>query len=338
MGVRTEDARTVSARRDLGRLALGRLAALIPVVWLVATVTFVVVQSAPGSYADLIDDPRLPPQAREAVRERFGLDHSLPRQYLSWLGAVARADLGVSFLYRRPVTTVIADALGPTLLLAGTALALDLLLGLAVAVASLRRPHGRLDRALSISALTVWAVPTFWLAGIGVLVFSVQLGWLPASHMYSVGAERLGWAARLVDLLHHLVLPAACLGVVGAASTSRYLRASLLELRRSTFLLAARARGLPERRVMWVHALRPALLPVATMLGLSIPVLVSGALVIEVIFSWPGMGRVMWDAAFARDVPVVQAVTILGAAAVVMGNLVADLLVAVLDPRVRSRS
>ncbi len=309
---------------------------LVPIVWLVATVTFVVLQAAPGSYADLLDDPRLPPQARTLVRARFGLDQPLPQQYLRWLGAVARGDLGMSFHYRRPVVSVLADALGPTALLAGVALLLDLVLGLLIAGVSVRRPHGSVDRTLSVASLALWSVPTFWLAGLLVLLFSVRLGWLPVSHMQSVGAEALPPAARVLDLLRHLILPATCLGVVGAASTSRYLRATLIELRRAPFLLAARARGLPERRVLWVHALRPALLPVATLAGLSIPILVSGALVVEVIFSWPGMGRVMWDAAFARDLPVVQAVTMLGAAAVVLGNLVADLLVAVIDPRVRS--
>jgi peptide/nickel transport system permease protein len=169
-----------------------------------------------------------------------------------------------------------------------------------------------------------------------ILVFSVSLGWFPGSHMQSVNAARLGGLASLVDLLHHLFLPAICLGLVGAAGTARYVRATLLDVRASRFMLAARARGIPNHRLLLVHALRPALLPVVTLLGLALPVLVSGSVVIETIFSWPGMGQVAFNAARARDIPLILGVTLIGAAAVVLGNLVADLLYAVVDPRSRS--
>jgi peptide/nickel transport system permease protein len=317
------------------RRVLGRCLALVPLVWLIVTLTFVAVHAVPGSFAETLDNPRLTPAARDIIRHRFGLDQPLARQYLLWLKAVAQGDLGVSFLYRRPVADVVAEALPATALLASSALAVDLLLGLAIAAASVRRPDGRLDRLLSTLSLTVWGMPTFWLAGVAVLVFSVHLGWLPASHLHDVGADALAPAARCADLLRHLILPAGCLGVVGAASTGRYLRSSLLELRSAPFLLAARGRGLGELRLLLVHALRPALLPVVTLVGLSLPMLVSGSLVIEVIFAWPGMGRVLWTAAWARDVPVVLAVTLIGAVAVVLGNLVADLLYGLVDPRVR---
>jgi peptide/nickel transport system permease protein len=181
----------------------------------------------------------------------------------------------------------------------------------------------------------VYGLPAFWLSGLAVLVFSLQLGWLPPSHMHSVDADQLQGLARLLDLLRHLLLPALCLGTVGAAASARYLRSTLLDVRSAQFILAARARGLPEWRVLWVHALRPALLPVVTMLGLSLPFLVSGSVVIEGVFSWPGMGRVLLDAAWARDIPVIMAITVVGATAVIAGNLVADLLYAVVDPRAR---
>jgi peptide/nickel transport system permease protein len=319
------------------RLVLRRLVTAIPLVWLVATLTFVLVHAMPGSYADLLasDQPRLTPEALEQIRHRYGLDQPLLTQYLCWLGALARADLGVSFLYQRPVATVIGEAIGPTLLLTVPALSLDLLLGLILAVSAVRRPHGWYDRLTSLLSLGVYGLPAFWLAGIAVLVFALFLGWFPASHMSSVGADQLGPMARLLDLVWHMVLPVACLGLIGAAATARYLRASLLDLRGARFLLAARARGLSERRVLWVHTLRPALLPVVTVLGLSLPYLISGSLVIEVIFSWPGMGQVMWKAAMARDIPVIMAATVTGAVAVVIGNLIADLLYAVVDPRAR---
>jgi peptide/nickel transport system permease protein len=320
------------------RLILRRLLALVPLVWLVATLTFVVVQAAPGSYADTIDNPRLSPETRELISARYGLDRPPLEQYLSWLGAVATGDLGTSFMYKQPVSTVLARALPPTLLLAGAALLFDLVLGLVLAVAAARRPYGWVDRITSILSLGLYGIPSFWLAGLFILVFSLLLGWFPASHMHSVDAARLTGLPRLVDLLRHLVLPALCLGLVGAAGTARYLRATLLDVRSSRFMLAARARGIPERRLLWVHALRPALLPVVTLLGLSLPILVSGSVVIETIFSWPGMGQVAYNAARARDIPLILGATLIGAAAVILGNLVADVLYAVVDPRTRRPS
>ena len=320
------------------RMVLRRMLALVPLMWLVATLTFVVVQAAPGSYADTIDNPRLSPETRELISARYGLDHPPLEQYLSWLGAVATGDLGTSFMYKQPVSTVLARALPPTILLAGAALIFDLVLGLVLAVAATRRPYGWVDRITSILSLGLYGIPSFWLAGLFILVFSLLLGWFPASHMHSVDAAHLSGLPRLADLLRHLVLPAVCLGLVGAAGTARYLRATLLDVRSSRFMLAARARGIPERRLLWVHALRPALLPVVTLLGLSLPILVSGSVVIETIFSWPGMGQVAYNAARARDIPLILGATLIGAAAVIIGNLIADVLYAVVDPRTRRPS
>lgn len=311
------------------RMVIRRLATVVPLVLLVATLTFIVVQAAPGSYADAIDNPRLSPENRELVRARYGLDRPPLEQYLSWLRAVVKGDLGVSFLYKEPVSRVLVRALPPTLLLAGTALMLDLLLGLALALAAVRRPFGLADRATTLLSLGLYGIPSFWLAGILILVFSLLLGWFPPSHMHSVGSH------GFLDLLHHLALPALCLGLVGAAGTARYLRSTLLDVRTSRFMLAARARGLPRWRLLLVHALRPALLPVVTLLGLSLPVLVSGSVVIETVFSWPGMGLVTYNAARARDIPMILGATLVGAAAVILGNLAADLLYAVVDPRAR---
>ena len=312
-----------------------RLLTLVPLVWLVVTLTFVVVQAAPGSYADTIDNPRLSPETRAAIRAHYGADEPVFEQYLRWLGAVATGDLGVSFMYKEPVTRVLARALPPTALLAGTGLAITLLLGLVLAVASAWRPYGWADRVITLLSLGLYGVPSFWLAGGLILVFSLLLGWLPPSHMHSVGASELGTLASLLDLLRHLALPAICLGLVGAAGTARYLRATLLDVHSSRFMLAARARGLPEWRLVWVHALRPALLPVITLFGLSLPVLVSGSVVVETIFSWPGMGQVAFNAARARDVPLILGATLVGAAAVIFGNLVSDTLYAAVDPRAR---
>jgi peptide/nickel transport system permease protein len=320
------------------RLIVRRLALLVPMVWLVATLTFIVVAAAPGTYADVVDHPGLTTDQRQAIRDRYGLDQPLLSQYLHWLGSVATGDLGVSFVYKEPVSRLLARALPPTLLLGGAALLLDLVLGLAAAVAAVRRPRGWFDRVTTILGLGVYGLPSFWIAGLAVLLFAVLLGWFPASHMRSVGADELSFLARLADLVRHLVLPAACLGLVAAAGTARYLRSTLLDVRGERYILAARARGLSERRVLWVHTLRPALLPVVTLLGLSLPVLVSGSVVIESIFSWPGMGLTLLQAAHARDVPVIMGITMVGAVAVLLGNLTADVLYAVVDPRAREES
>ena len=312
-----------------------RLLLLIPMVWLVATLTFIVVAAAPGSYADTVDHPGLTAEQREALRARYGLDQPVHRQYLTWLGSVATGDLGTSFVTKEPVVRLLARALPPTLLLGATALLLDFILGVLVAVTAARRPRGWFDRISTVFSLGIAGLPSFWVAGLTVLVFALLLGWFPASHMHSVGADDLSPLAGLGDLLHHLFLPAACLGLVGAAGTARYLRATLLDIRGERFILAARARGLSERRILWVHTLRPALLPVVTLMGLSLPFLVSGSVVIETVFSWPGLGLALLQAAHARDIPVIMGITLIGAVAVLLGSLVADGLYAVVDPRAR---
>lgn len=330
--------RTVRTKASVPRFAgaaIRRIVALGFLVWLVVSLTFVVVQLAPGSYADAIDHPRMTPEARATVRSTYGLDRPIGEQYLLWLRAAVTGDLGNSFLFKEPVTTVIRRAMPPTLLLAGSALLLECVLGLLLAVAAARRPYGWVDRLTTVLGLGIYGLPTFWVAGILVLVFALSLGWLPASHMHSVNADELSPPARLLDVLEHLILPVLSLGLVGAAATARYLRSTLFETASSRFVLAARARGLSDRRILWVHSLRPALLPVITILGLSLPVLVSGSVVVESIFAWPGMGMVLWRAAQARDIPLVMGLTLVGATAVIVGNLVADALYAVADPRAR---
>ena len=312
-----------------------RLMLLIPMIWLVATLTFVVVAAAPGSYADTVDHPGLTVEQRESLRARYGLDQPVYRQYLTWLGSVVTGDLGTSFVTKEPVGRLLARALPPTLLLGTAALLLDFILGILIAVGAARRPRGWFDRVSTVLGLVIAGLPSFWVAGLTILVFALLLGWFPASHMHSVGADALHPLASLGDLLRHLVLPAACLGLVGAAGTARYLRSTLLDIRGERYIIAARARGLSERRILWVHTLRPALLPVVTLLGLSLPFLVSGSVVIESVFSWPGVGLALLQAAHARDIPVIMGITLMGAVAVLIGSLVADVLYAVVDPRAR---
>ena len=317
------------------RWALRRLGAGAALVWLVATFTFLLVCAAPGDFASRLTDPRIPPAARERWRREFGLDRPLPVRYVSWLGGAVTGDLGTSWIYKQKVTSVLASVLPHTLMLTSLGLALELAGGVLLAIVQLRRPHGTGDRAITLATLTAYALPPFGVALGLVALFSYRLHLLPPSHMHSLEGEMAhGWA-RLADVARHLVLPVAAIGVTGVGAVARYLRGSLLDERTEQYVLAARARGCSPRQALVRHALPNALLPLITMMGMSLPFLVSGSLVIEVVFSWPGMGQVMFNAALGRDLPLLLGGTIVATAAVVVGNLLADAAYAVADPRVR---
>ena len=315
--------------------ALRRIGAGIVLVWLVASVTFVLVALAPGDAASRLADPRIPPAARERWRRDFGLDRPLPVRYLAWLSATLRGDLGTSWGERRRVSDVLAQTLPNTLLLASLGLLLELGGGVTLALVQLRRPHGSGDRLITMFSLTAYALPTFGVALALLNVFAYRFHVLPPSHMHSLEGEAMqGWP-RFLDLLNHLVLPVVAIGVTGVGAVARYLRGSLLDEKMEHYVLAARARGCSERRALLAHALPNALLPLITMTGMSLPFLVSGSLIIEVVFSWPGMGQVMFNAALGRDVPLLLGGTLVATVAVVLGNLLADAAYALVDPRVR---
>jgi peptide/nickel transport system permease protein len=246
-----------------------------------------------------------------------------------------RGDLGTSFATRRPVTEMLLQALPNTLLLAALALVLRFAVGIATGtIAALR--HGRaLDRTLVIGAVVLYSVPGFWLAVMLQLVFAYGLRWLPPDSMQALDFEQRGFIAQSLDIARHLVLPVIVLGLPGVASTARYMRASLLEVLSQDYVRAARARGLGRRSVVLRHAFRNALGPMTTLAGLSLPALVGGALIVETIFAWPGMGRVAYLAVGTRDTPVLLATTCLSGALVVAGSLLADIGSALLDPRQR---
>lgn len=315
--------------------ALRRAAASLVVLWAVATAVFLLVSLTPGDAASRIADPRLPAAARERWRRDFGLDRPLPARYLHWLGSTLRGDLGISWQHRRPVGGLLVEALGPTALLTSLGLLAETVGGLAIATLQAMRPRSRLDRALSAASLLAYAIPPF-AVGLGLLwVFSHALGWLPPSHMLSpAAAQAEGWA-RARDLTLHLVLPVATIGLTGMGALARYTRGSLVEEQSQGYVLAALARGCSRRRAVLAHALPNAALPLVTVLGLSLPFLVSGSLLVETVFAWPGMGQLLLQAALARDIPLLMGGTLVGAGAVVAGNALADVAVSLLDPRVR---
>ncbi len=318
---------------------LRRLAAALAIIFAVVTLCFVAIHLAPGTPFLPGQDRPIDPAVVERLRARFGLDQPLPVQYARYLGALARGDLGQSFSQRRPVADAIASALPNTLLLTGTALAIDFLLGVVIGVVQAARARRRLDVALTNATLFFYSLPTFWLGLVLLLVFGQWLHWFPVGGVTDpVLHDSMSLGLRLLDRLRHLALPALTLGLVGAAGTARYQRAALLEALGEEYARTARAKGLTEPRVLVNHALRNALLPIVTLLGVALPFLLTGAVVVETVFTWPGLGKLAADAIAGRDYPLVIATTLLSSVLVVLGSLLADLLAAAADPRVRLRA
>lgn len=316
-----------------------RLVQSVPLLVGIVTLSFLLLHLAPGDPTTAYFNPNVPPEVIDAMRRNLGLDEPLHVQYVKWLGAFLTGDFGYSFSQHRPVAAAIGDALPNTLLLSGVSLVLIFLLGCAVGVVQAVRQYSLLDEGLTFAALFIYSMPGFWLALM--LVLLVSAPWmpealrLPISGMTSIGYESLGFWERLGDRARHLVLPSIALGLASAAGVARYMRGSMLEVVRQDFVRTARAKGLSRSRVILQHALRNALLPVISLLGLYLPLLFGGAVVIEFVFSWPGMGRLLYSGILARDYPLVMAATFLFGAMVVAGNLLADLLYAAVDPRVR---
>jgi peptide/nickel transport system permease protein len=319
------------------RFTLRRLAVAIPLALGVLTLVFVLMETAPGDPVDqLLGERPVPPEVRERIERAYGLDRPPVERYVRWLTALGlRGELGWSHSRQRPVAELLAEALPPTLTLAGVALLLQLAAGILLGIVSAARQGRWPDRLLTVGSLTLYAMPTFWLGLMAILGLSYILPLFPASSMQSVGATEWPFWLRVADRLWHLALPAAVLGLASAAAMTRFVRAGLLETMGQEFVRAARARGIGGGRVMFVHALRNALLPVINLLGLSLPVLFSGSLVTEVVFAWPGMGRLTFEAIRAQDLSVVMASTLLATLMVILGNLAADLAMAAADPRIR---
>lgn len=314
-----------------------RLLTSVFLLWGVVTLTFLLIHVAPGDPVDLLLDPSVPNEDADALRARFGLDASLPEQYVRWLGGVVQGDLGISLRRQRPVAEVLLEALPHTLRL--TTLSLGLMYGVGIAlglVAALRRGT-RWDRWTTLGSLALYSAPVFWLSLMAQLLFSVKLGWLPTGGTGTVDVVASDPTTWLGVDPRHLVLPVAILGLTSAAGVARYVRGSVLEVLGQEYIRTAHAKGMPPRQVVTRHVLRNAAMPVVTLLGLHLPFLFGGAVVVETLFAWPGMGRVAVDAIFSRDYPVILATTMFSGALVVLGSLLADLGYAWIDPRVRLR-
>ncbi len=318
-------------------LLLRRALSGVAVVFGVLTLMFFLLRLAPGDPARLLVGPAATEAQVAAQRHALGLDRPLPAQYAAWLGRFVRGDWGTSIATGRPVAQTLAEAWPATVRLVGISLVLSYLLGIAVGVLQAMR-GGRLDTVLSVVTVTLFAMPGYWLGLMLVMVFTYEARVLPAFGAAGFDSDFLtGWE-RIADRLRHFALPLATLTLIGVGGTARYVRGAMLDVAGAPFVAVARAKGLSPAQVAVRHVLRNALIPVVTLLGLSLPALFSGAVFIEAIFAWPGVGRVLVNGVGARDYPVVMAATAVSAGLVVAGNLLAEALVGWVDPRVRAEA
>lgn len=317
------------------RHLVARVAQSLIVVIIVTTISFFIIRSAPGD-PFAYDAPSITPSVRQHWRAQFGYDQPLTEQYARYVVSVAHGQLGYSLHRHEPVSAALAETIPRTLLLTGLSLALSF--GLAIIFGVLQAVHrgSWFDRITSSFFLFCYSLPDFWGALMILLLFAYWLPWLPAGGIVDpVMHEYMTGSAALVDRLRHLVLPVSALTLLTLAGFARFQRAAMLEVLPSDFIRTARAKGLTEREIVWRHALRTALTPMVTLLGIGLPALLGGALFIESIFSWPGMGLLAANAIDARDYDLVTATVIVGAVMVVIGNFAADLIQMAIDPRVR---
>jgi peptide/nickel transport system permease protein len=309
---------------------LRRLAQGLLVIWIVTSASFLLIHLAPGG-PSILADPKLSPEERRAAEARLGLDQPLAVQYLTWHRNLLRGDLGRSYLYQTPAGRTALARVPDTVLLAGAALLLSLALAVPFGVYAGRRPGSVADRLLGFGSFAALSVPTFWFGIMLIILFAALWHLLPAG-----GTSTPGLEGSPADRLRHLVLPVVVLALPVTAELTRYVRSGVAAAAHAPHVAAARARGLSEAAVTRGHVLRNALLPLVTMVGIQAPMLAGGAAITETVFSWPGMGRLGVEAALSRDYPVVMAVTLAIAAAVVVINLALDLIYYRIDPRIRA--
>ncbi len=312
------------------KLVAGRLLSLVPVLFGLCVLSFTLLSLVPGDPVTAMLGMEADPTAIAALRAKYALDQPLPLRFLAWFGHVLTGDLGRSIQTGRPVLAMIGTALVPTLQLAAAAMVISLLIAIPAGIVAAARRNGPADLVASLLALCGLSLPSFWLGILLILGLSISVPLLPSS----------GYVPFLTDpaaALAHLVLPALTLGAAMAAATMRMTRAAMIEVLSADYIRTARAKGAPPRRVVWRHALRNALLPVVTLVGLQMGQLLGGVVITESVFSWPGIGKMTVDAIFARDYPVVQGTILVTATLFVLINLGTDLLYTALDPRLRGR-
>lgn len=315
-----------------------RLLMMLPLLLGITLISFTVIHLAPGEPTDLQTqlNPEVSAELRQRLRAQYDLDQPLLVQYGEWLGRLVRFDFGDSFAQdHRPVADKILERLPVTILINVLSIVAILAVSIPIGILSATRRNSLFDRATTIFVFIGFAAPSFWLALLLMDYFGVRLGWLPIAGLKSFGHEYLGFWGRLLDSARHLILPVFVSAFGGLAGFSRYMRSNMLEVVRQDYILTARAKGLSESAVIYRHALRNALLPVITILGLSVPGLIGGSVIFETIFAIPGMGKLFYDGVMMRDYPLIMGVLVIGAILTLVGNLLADVGYALADPRIR---
>ena len=315
-----------------------RLLGLIPLFFGITFLSFIVIHLAPGSPVDARSalNPKMTLQAKQKLTELYGLDQPLPVQYLHWLKRLALLNFGRSFIDGEEVTVKMGRAIPVTLTINALSLVLVFLLGVPLGILGAVRKDSLADKISGALALAGFSVPTYWLALLLVAFFGAGLRILPVSGLFSIFHDEMSFFDRIIDVFRHLVLPLAVSSVTGFAGISRFMRSSMIEVLNQNYIRTARAKGLSEKKIVVGHALKNALLPLVTIVGLSVPGLLGGSVIFEAIFSIPGMGRLFFNSVFSRDYPVIMGVLVLGALLTLMGNFLADVAYRILDPRIRS--
>jgi peptide/nickel transport system permease protein len=314
----------------MSRFVVRRLLGAIPLLLGVAVLSFLFMQLAPGGPDTLYArSGRMSEEQLAAIRHNLGLDRPVYIQLLKWLGNLLQGDLGMSYTQYRPVRDVIWEVFPNTVYLMTAGLSISLVVALVTGVIAATRPYGLFDNATAFLSYFGLAMPVFWFGLMLQILFAVKLGWLPSANMRSANA------GGFLDIIKHLILPASTIAIGSVASWSRYVRASTLETLGQDYVRTARAKGLRERVVLWRHVLRNALIPFVTVVGIDVPLYLTGAVLTETVFSWPGMGRLFYDSLTKRDYPVLMGALLLGAVLIIIGNLIADVLYGLLDPRIK---
>ena len=317
------------------RYVLKRLLQAIPIVFAIVIMNFFLLQLAEGDAVDVLagEAGSATPEYMAELRAKFGLDQPLPVQLARYLWNVVQFDLGYSFRHEMPVSELILDRVVPTLLLMVSTISLAVGFGILLGLVAATGLNTWRDTAISIFALITYATPLFWVGLMLIVVFSLNLGWFPTSGMENFAMFYEGWD-RVVDIAHHLVLPTITLSLFYLALYTRLMRASMLEQYGQDYVVTARAKGVTERRIVFVHVLRNALLPVVTMAGVQVGALIGGSVIVESVFAWPGLGMLAFEALFARDLNLLLGIFLLSALLVVAVNLVVDIVYSSLDPRI----
>ena len=317
-----------------------RLLEMIPTIIGITLISFFIIHLAPGKPTDILSElnPKITPEAREKLEKYYGLDKPIIVQYGIWVKRLIKLDFGESFSTdKRPVWDKIKERLPVTILINVLSLILVILIAIPIGVSSATHQYSLYDKITTVVVFVGFAIPTFWLALLLMILFGIYLDWLPISGIKSLNYDSLSTVGKIRDMSSHLIMPVLLGAFGGLAGLSRYMRSNMLEVIRADYITAARAKGLSERAVIYKHAMRNALLPVITILGLSVPGLIGGSVIFETIFAIPGMGQLFYMSVMTRDYPLIMGVLTIGAVLTLIGNLLADAGYAIADPRIRNR-